>query len=48
MVKKEIVVEIVESEASEEVEQYALEMAKRAMKEFSEQEVNAMAAFVRD
>ena len=31
-----------------EVQQYALEMTKRAMKEFSEQEVRAMAAFVKD
>lgn len=41
-------IEILESEASCEVEQYAIEMSSQAMREFCDYEMNAMAGFVRD
>lgn len=41
-------IEIIESEASGEVEQYAIEMSSQAMAEFSDYEMNAMAGFIRD
>jgi len=41
-------IEIIESEASGEIEQYAIEMSSQAMREFCDYEMDAMAAFVRD
>jgi hypothetical protein len=41
-------IEIIESEASRELEQYAIEMSSQAMREFCDYEMDAMAGFVRD
>lgn len=46
--QRDAAIEIIESEASGEVEQYAIEMSSEAMREFNDYEMNAMAAFVRD
>lgn len=41
-------IEIIESGASGEIEQYAIEMSSQAMREFCDYQMDAMAAFVRD
>jgi len=46
--QRDCCIEIIESEASSELEQYAIEMSSQAMREFCDYEMNAMAGFVRD
>ena len=41
-------IEIIDSECSGEVEQYAVEISSQAMREFCDQEMDEMASFVRD
>lgn len=41
-------IEIIESQASKDQEQYAIDMTSQAMREFCDKEMTPMASFVRD